>query len=206
MARRIAREDEAGLWSSVKRRGIQEALIRLLCREGLAAVTMEGVAQEAGIAKGTIYLYYRDKQTLLDDVKESSLTPLMDRLDEVFRGDATPERKLQQYALRYLTYFDEHRDLFRILLYEREVTRSQASREQGPRYRKLLDEVAKVVAAGVKDGSFLDVDVRSVAAMFVESNLAMLNQRLQIEKPRPVEDDAELIASLFLRGLKRRAR
>jgi AcrR family transcriptional regulator len=207
MGRRIAKDDQNGLWNAFKRRSIQEAVIRLMFREGLAAVTMERVAQEVGIAKGTVYLHYKDKQELLDDVKDSALDPLMAKLDEIFRGDGTPERKLQQYALRYLGYLDERRDLFRILLYEREVTRVQGSRFRGDRYRLLVEETAAVIEAGVADGSFRDVvDPRSIAAMFVESNFAMLNQRLLTDKPRSVEEDAELIADLFLRGLRRRGR
>src|SRR5437773_9686417 len=97
-------------WESYKRQSIQEAVIRLMCREGLRSVTMERVAQEVGIAKGTVYLHYRDKQDLLDAVKESSLDPLMAKLDEVFRSGTAPDRRLETYCLRYLAYFDERRD------------------------------------------------------------------------------------------------
>ena len=46
-----------------------------------------------------------------------------------------------------------------------------------------------------------DVDPFKAAAMFVEANFAMLNQRLLTEKPSAVEDDANLITDVFLRGL-----
>src|SRR5438132_5074843 len=106
---------DRSLWQSFKRQSIQEAVIRLICREGLKSVTMARVAQEVGIAKGTVYLHYRDKQELLDAVKESALAPLMNNIEEVFRGAGTPEEKLRAWSLRYLSYFDEHRDLFRVL-------------------------------------------------------------------------------------------
>ncbi|HEY3053187.1 MAG TPA: TetR/AcrR family transcriptional regulator [Thermoanaerobaculia bacterium] len=194
------------LWQSFKRQGIQQAVIQLMCREGLASVTMDRVAQEAGIAKGTIYLHYHDKQELLDDVKNSSLDPMVAKMDEIFRSDAAPDRKLQTYSLRYLTYFDERRDLFRILLYEREVTRVWSSRYQGDRYRHLVDGTARVIREGVRKGVFRDVEPRSVAAMFVDSNMAIMNQRLLVDHPRPVEDDAQLISEVFVRGLKRTRR
>src|SRR2546426_5067885 len=108
------------LWQDFKRQSIQEAVIQLMCREGLGAVTMERVAQEVGIAKGTVYLHYRDKQELLDAVKESALAPIMRKVDEVLRGEATPEQKLRACAEKYFAYFDERRDLFRVLIYERE--------------------------------------------------------------------------------------
>src|SRR5438132_14402630 len=109
-------------WESYKRQAIQEAVIRLICREGLKSVTMERVAQEVGIAKGTVYLHYRDKQQLLDAVKETSLAPLSEKIDDILSTPMSAERKLRAYSVFYLTYFHEQRDLFRILLYEREVT------------------------------------------------------------------------------------
>lgn len=196
MARKIP-----NLWQEFKRQSIQEAVIRLMCREGLKSVTMERVAHEVGIAKGTVYLHFPDKQSLLDSVKNASLDPLMDKIDEVLRGDASPDRKLRAYSQRYLTYFDERRDLFRILLYEREVPRVTGSRFRGDRYRKLVNETARVIREGMKQGVFRDVDPHNVAAMFVEANFAILNQRLLTDKPAPVEDDANLIADVFLRGL-----
>jgi hypothetical protein len=42
--------------------------------------------------------------------------------------------------------------------------------------------------------------------MFVDSNVAIMNQRLTTDNPRPVEDDAQLISELFVRGLKRTRR
>jgi AcrR family transcriptional regulator len=200
-ARKATQSDD--LWQSFKRQSIQQAVIQLMCRDGLPSVTMDRVAQEAGIAKGTIYLHYKDKQELLDDVKNSSLDPMVTRMDEVFASDSSPDRKLQTYSQRYLQYFDERRDLFRILLYEREVVRVQSSRYQGNRYKHLVDQAAHAIREGVKKRIFRDVDDRLVAVMFVEANVAVMNQRLMTESPRPVEDDAQIIADLFLSGLAR---
>ncbi len=191
-------------WQSYKRQSIQEAVIRLICREGLKSVTMERVAHEVGIAKGTVYLHYRDKRALLDAVKESALAPLTARVDAILHGPKSAQQKLRDYALWYLSYFDEHRDLFRILLYEHEVTRVRGSRFQTDRYRRLLQEVGQVVRDGIRGKLFRDVDPHKAAAMFIEATLAVVNQRLLTERPSAVEDDASLIADVFLSGLKRK--
>ncbi len=192
------------LWQDHKRQSIQEAVIRLLCREGLKSVTMERVAQEVGIAKGTVYLHYRDKQELLEEVKESALAPLTTKIEEILHGDGTADGKLRAYSILYLSYFDEHRDVFRILLYEREVTRVQSSRFQSDRYRRMVQEVARVIREGVRGNVFRDVDPHNVAAMFIESNLALVNQRLLTGKPAAVEDDATLLSDVFIKGLRRK--
>src|SRR5436305_336603 len=102
-----ARKLKENLWEAHKRQSIQDAVVQLMCREGAESVTMERVAQEVGIAKGTVYLYYETKQELLDAVKESSLEPLRQRVEEILRGPATPEKKLRAIPLRYLSYFDQ---------------------------------------------------------------------------------------------------
>lgn len=193
-------------WESYKRQSIQEAVVRLICREGLKSVTMERVAQEVGIAKGTVYLHYRDKQELLDSVKESSLAPVIRNVDRVFHGEGTPEQKLRAVAAEYFSYFDEHRDLFRVLIYEREVVRVYGSRYQSDRYRHLVQETARVVTEGIKTGLFRHVDAHNVAAMFVESMYALMNQRLRSEKPSPADEDAALIGDLFIHGLEKKKR
>src|SRR5512142_1937767 len=107
MTRRIALAESQNLWESHKRQSIQDAVIRLMCREGLKSVTMERVAQEVGIAKGTVYLHYKDKQQLLEDVRDFALDPLVERVEEAVANDCPAEKKLHAYTLRYLTYFDD---------------------------------------------------------------------------------------------------
>src|SRR5256886_15832312 len=91
------------LWQEFKRQSIQEAVIRLMCREGLKNVTMERVAQEVGIAKGTVYLHYHDKKELLDEVKQSALAPLMVALEVILRSDEAPSEKLRSYSHHYFS-------------------------------------------------------------------------------------------------------
>jgi AcrR family transcriptional regulator len=190
------------LWQSQKRKSIQEAVIRLMCREGLAAVTMERVAQEVGIAKGTVYLHYRDKQELLDTVRESALAPMVSRLDEALAGNVPADRKLEAFSSRYLAYFDERRDLFRILLYERASSRVYGSRFQSERYRHMQSSLAVVIAAGIEDGVFRAVDPQKTAAMFLDANFGVVNQRLLTEDGTAVGDDAALVSDIFLTGIR----
>ncbi len=197
----IAPHPAARPWRSHRKRAINDAVVRILCEEGIEAITMERVAETAGIAKGTIYRHYADKQQLLDEVKEASLTPVMTKVMDLLGSDIPADRKLTAFSLRYLGYFDEHRDLFRVLLYEREFTRSHASRYRSERYIGLLESTTRVIEDGIREGIFRPVDGRKTAAMFLEAHLAIIGQRLLGDDPLPVEEDARLTTDLFLTGL-----
>ena len=59
---------------------IQEATMRVIARKGMAAATMQEIAEEAGVAKGTIYLYFRDRDELVEKTFESAITELHARV------------------------------------------------------------------------------------------------------------------------------
>jgi AcrR family transcriptional regulator len=191
-------QPKANLWEHRKRECIQDAVIQLMSREGLAAVTMDRVAQEVGLAKGTLYLHYRDKQHLLDAAKEAALEPMMERVQEVLDSTLPPVEKLEAFALRYVSYFDERREFFRVLLQERETT--HGTRLRSDRYRRLLTALTAIIELAIKGKIFRSMDAAKSAAIFLESNIAIIHHRLLANDRTPVESDVKLICRLFEHG------
>jgi AcrR family transcriptional regulator len=57
---------------------------------GFAATRLDDVAKRAGVAKGTIYLYFRDKETLFQELVRAMLSPLVARLEAAPMADLPP--------------------------------------------------------------------------------------------------------------------
>jgi len=186
---------------SLCRRGIREAAVRIFCREGGEGLTMEKLAAEAGVAKGTLYLYYRDKKELLESVKEESLKPLREELAEVLDGGLPPQDKIRQFVLRHLGYFDRNRDFFRVLLWDRQLAQTYFLHKQGTHHRTSVPKVAKVLEEGRRSGAFRPMNAVTVAAMLIESDIVVIAQRLHEEVPGPVEEDAKMLLDVFLNGI-----
>jgi len=203
-ARGAARKGKPGrpcLWDEYKRRSLHEAAIRLLCRVGADGLTMEALAREVGVAKGTLYLHVPDKQTLLDEVVQEVFEPLMQAVDAVLDGPAPAPDKLREYSRRYSRFFSERERLLRVLLFERRVTHAKLDRFRNPRYLRLQEKLAKVLAAGARAGELRPLDPRRAAAIFLEMNFALCALRLDQPGPAATDADAELVSGLFLEGL-----
>src|SRR5919112_4126141 len=72
---------------------IQQATMRVIARKGMAAATMQEIAEEAGVAKGTIYLYFRDRDELVEKTFETAIGELHKLVDEALaRGGSFRER------------------------------------------------------------------------------------------------------------------
>ncbi len=187
-----------------RRLAIQEAVVRILSRRGAPALTMARVAAEAGLAKGTLYLYFRDKKQLLQSVKEISFRPMRQELLGILEGPLRPHEKLRRFAARHFGYFDEHRDFFRVLLWDRQIGESGLRRQRSLPFRAYVEHLARVFAEGSRSGEFRKLDPTKVAVMFIEADVALLGQRLMQAKPRPVEEDADMLFEVFLNGVAAR--
>jgi AcrR family transcriptional regulator len=76
-----------------KRRRIVEAAWRLALKQGLRAATMEALAREAGVAKGTLYAHFADKDAVFDGVVGDLLVELAAAFDRGMAGEgAVAER------------------------------------------------------------------------------------------------------------------
>ena len=83
---------------AARREAILAAALDEFSSQGFTAARLEDVARRAGIAKGTIYLYFRDKETLFQELVRSMLTPVIGTV-EALRNADVPMRALSEHLL-----------------------------------------------------------------------------------------------------------
>ncbi|HJZ31282.1 MAG TPA: TetR/AcrR family transcriptional regulator [Hyphomicrobiaceae bacterium] len=66
--------------AAARRQAILEAALTEFAARGYEAARLDDVAAAAGVAKGTLYLYFKDKQALFEELVLGALTPIMDRI------------------------------------------------------------------------------------------------------------------------------
>ena len=186
------------------RQGILDAAVGLLTREGIQGLTMDRVATEAGVAKGTLYVYFENKEQILEAAVDASFDPLIREGSALLDSDLAPDRKLEEFSLCHLRFFDEHRDLIRVLFYDREKVHSERTRFNDDRYWTSVQQVGDVLNEGVKQGLFSPLDSMKVATMFIEANVGLVMQRIHNGILGDVEKDARQITDVFMEGLRKK--
>ncbi|MHC2252130.1 AcrR family transcriptional regulator [Bradyrhizobium embrapense] len=66
--------------SAERRAAIIEAAMDEFIARGYAATRLDDVAKRAGVAKGTLYLYFKDKETMFEELISTALVPLISRM------------------------------------------------------------------------------------------------------------------------------
>jgi AcrR family transcriptional regulator len=93
---------------------ILTAARQVFARRGFADASMEEISQVAGLAKGTLYLYYPSKRELYRAALRAGLVALCEVLERVVAAAPSLSARLQAYVVTKVAYFEEHADFFRI--------------------------------------------------------------------------------------------
>lgn len=188
---------------------IQEATMRVIARKGMASATMQEIADEAKVAKGTIYLYFRDRDELVEKTFETAMAQLGDRIDAALEKELPFEQKVREAIRVRLAFFRENREFFRLYLSLRmpEGTPQQQRRHKRtchPQYRTRVQKFADVLKEAMKRGEIREFEQYRLALFVIEGSTAVILERLSEETPPPEEDDVEFMTRLILDGVRKR--
>jgi AcrR family transcriptional regulator len=87
---------------ATRRQAILDAALTLFAERGFGAARLEDVAARAGVAKGTLYLYFKDKEQLFEEVIRSAVSPILERLDALAAAPDLPfETVLEALAVMF---------------------------------------------------------------------------------------------------------
>jgi len=131
---------------------ILEAARKIFAEKGFHDATVDDIASAAGLAKGTVYLYYRSKQEVYLAALKLGIARMSSIMLEEVRRASTTEEKLRALIAAKLTYCDENRDFFKI--YYSELGRiSMHPGTIDSDYKALYIEQARLVGAILKEGA-----------------------------------------------------
>jgi AcrR family transcriptional regulator len=187
---------------------IQEATMRVIARKGMAAATMQEIAEEAGVAKGTIYLYFRDRDELVEKTFERAMGQLMEQVHEALDRETGIEEKIRSVMSAQLAFFSANREFFRLYLSLRmpEGSAQQQRRQKRtcqPQYRSHVQKLADVLTAAMERAEIRRVDPYRLALYIIEGSTAVILERLGEETSPDERADVEFITSLILDGIRK---
>jgi TetR/AcrR family fatty acid metabolism transcriptional regulator len=191
-----------------KRRAILDAAIRVFARQGYHATRVADIADEAGVAYGLVYHYFRSKEAVMTELFTERWSLLLAAGEQVKEGDGTPREKLAAIAGFIIESYRHDPDLMKVIIIE--VTRAANSfgRTHLPEIRQAYDQVAQIVAAAQADGVFRpDIDPEFVGMAYYGAVEQVLTGWVFDHKPASDEEFEEArtrIVDLICGGLDRR--
>ena len=143
-----------------RRDQLLNAAERVLLQRGLAATTVADVAAAAGVAKGTLYLYFASKDELLAGLRSRYLSKFTAAVGATVTGSvASPAKRLDRFVSGLFEFSVEHQELHHLLFHQAGFSEEDAFAGA----RRVLEQL---VADGVEAGAFMVRDAH-LATSFV---------------------------------------
>jgi AcrR family transcriptional regulator len=181
---------------------IREAAIRVIAKLGFAHTTMQHIADEAKIAKGTLYLYFKDKEELLDSVVDASLQSLREEVGRVLDARLGVEESLRAIVTAQFSFFEAHSELFRVYHEVTGAGRARRKRDCDPHYQEFLDRVAAMFKRAMDRGELRRANPEGLAIFFVEGTIGIIVRRIGEGRKVSVRDEVDLVVGTVLRGMQ----
>lgn len=165
-------------------------------------VTLDGICQKAGVGKGTIYRYFKDKEDLYYRVLRSGLDELTETIKQVGQQEEDPRKGLRRVATCMVDFFTQRAALFG-LMYSEQLKGSAGSknlwRQWHQRGEPMMLVASDLVRKGIEQGLYAtDFKPEMVARLL----LGMIRVAMRNRKEMPAgEEWPASIVQLFERGL-----
>jgi TetR/AcrR family transcriptional repressor of mexCD-oprJ operon len=156
-----------------------------------AQASMNDVAEAAGVARATVYRYFPNRETLLDELARAAVNDVDARLESARIDEVTPEEGIAR-AVRALVDVGD-----RFVLLTRERLRSDPEQFE----RRLIQPLRRLFERGQAGGDIRD-DITS--ARLTESLIGLIVGVLTSSPPLGREDMTATITGLFLDGARAR--
>ena len=181
---------------------ILEAAVKVFARQGFYQSTVAQIAKEAGVADGTIYLYFKNKDDILVQFFSYRTKQVFDRFrSEVRKADSSLD-KLRNLIRRHLTEFQRDRDMavvYQVETHQNSRLAESQIREMSQMYQDLISEIVEL---GQQEGRIRkDLYVGLVKRFILGAVDEVINTWLHSEKEYDLVSMADPLVDLFIRGI-----
>lgn len=186
---------------SAKREKLIEAALKLFCEKGFQNTSTANISKEAGVATGTLFLYFPSKEELINTLYKEKKQQLAQAFQEGLLVDTNIKNKLKHIWEKAVEWAIENKYAFRFLMmYNSSPFISNLTKEEAAASFSFTETF---INDGIEQGIFLDLDPQLFQALFGghwTATVDYLTQRPQIAQKQSI---IEQTFNLFWKGVSK---
>ena len=183
---------------------IIEAATKVFAKNGFYQSKIAQIAKEAGVADGTIYIYFENKDDILISLFEEQMKVVLDNMALQVGKIDDPAERLEKFASTHLGLIEMNKDMAEIIQVELRQSGKFMKEYKNERFMEYLDIIGDIIIEGQKRGLFKKDVIPGVAkraffgALDEVSRFWVLSSRKQYD----IRTVAKQISAFFLNGIK----
>lgn len=180
------------------RKRLDRCALELFVKKGVTETTIKDIAQETGIAEGTLYRHYESKEALATHLFLSAYENLSKHMSEISRVHPELDNKITAMVHFFCQQYDDDPVLFHYLL----LTQYSQVRHLRPNYQSAHDLMVTIFESAVKKGEITQPDPHFMAAVTLGIVFQAALSRVYGRIDKSMKADEALLAKAVLGALK----
>jgi AcrR family transcriptional regulator len=172
----------------------------IFSRRGFHEATIDEIAREAGVAKGTVYLYFKSKQEIYLAALRDGIEALNRQMRDQAAGDGSAHDRLRKLIATKIEFFDANSDFFQVL--QSELGRVEKTIGD---CKDLYFEQARIIEGvlqdGIKEGIVQKLNTRKTAFAVADLTKGIVIQRILGWSKTRLSDEIEFTFTLLWKGI-----
>lgn len=185
-----------------KHQAIVDAAIETFANKGFHSTTISDIARKAGVADGTVYLYFSNKDDLLIKAFDELISTKLAELKSMFEED-------DDHVVRLIKFFDYHVKLFTEKPYIArfmaiELRQSAEFYKKYPQYKPIkryLSFLQEMIQSAKNEGGLRDIDTLGLSYLMYGAMDFVLTEWATMDKPFDLMDMKEKIVDIVRYGM-----
>jgi TetR/AcrR family fatty acid metabolism transcriptional regulator len=187
----------------IKRESIIQAAIEVFSKKGFQAAGISEIAQRAGVADGTIYQYFKNKEDLFFSIPVEKTNEFRSKVEFHLKGISGALNKLRKFVWYFLYFFKTNPEYGRLLLLEMRVSKSFVTTETYDFLKQSVGSVLEIISEGQEEGMIRkDVDIYLLRHLILGVLEHMVTRWLLKGGKYDLLEHHEEVSRLLIEGLR----
>ncbi|ASS65536.1 MULTISPECIES: TetR/AcrR family transcriptional regulator [unclassified Paenibacillus] len=183
---------------------ILEAAQKVIAENGFHGSQVSKIAKEAGVADGTIYLYFKKKEDILISLFEERLGDLVGRFEARLEDTATAEEALRAICEIHYSVLEQNINLAYVTQIELRQSSLELRKAIGLTVRPYIQLIEQILEKGVREGAFRDnLDVKLTRHLIFGAMDEAVSSWLISGQKFSLTAQVDKTVEFFLHGLKK---
>lgn len=186
-----------------KYKQIVDAAVIVIADNGYHQAQVSKIAKQAGVADGTIYLYFKNKEDILISVFQEKMAVFIESLSEILNKEYTATEKLELMIKNHFNVLSSDIYLARVTQLELRQSNREIRLQINAILKGYLDQLDSILDAGVKSGEFSkDIDIRLARQVIFGTIDEVTTSWVMKDQKFDLNSQADKVFKLLLNGIK----
>lgn len=201
----ISLKEKEILW---RKEEILLAAQAVFLKKGFYEATMDDIAKETGLSKGSLYLYFVSKERLIAELLEKSLEGYAHLTNEVLKAKESSVEKISNYVNSAFDYFGKNGDLIRmVMMLKGDIGCSCMQKSFHEKANEIMIKVnsnlAAIMKAGIREKTLKDRSPEKMALALSGLVHEFLMKAIFTSSKKSLDQDKTTILEIFFGGVKK---